>query len=610
MNVFEYFGRLSRRLPLCVVFFLFAVLAGCYGRSSYKDAAASVEDRVDDLLSQMTLDEKIGQMTQIACDVASPQLVSSKLLGSILSGGGGSPRLNTVDTWRKMTNSYQQAALSTRLGIPILYGTDSVHGHNNLHDATIFPHNIGLGAAGDTDLVKRIGRASAEETAAAGCTWTFSPCLAVLGEPRWGRSYESFGEDTSSVSEMGAAFIEGFQSVPGMCTTAKHYLGDGGTTYGSSKTGNYLIDQGDTRCTEEYLRSAYLPPYKAAVDHGVRIVMASFSSWNGVKMHAQKYLLTDVLKKELGFTGFVVSDWAGMDQVSGDYYTAVVTSINAGVDMNMVPYDADTFIVAVKKAIKKGDIPEERITDAVRRILRVKFESGIFEHPYCDESYIKTVRSEEHLNLARKAAAESIVVLKNKDSVLPLKSDAKLYLCGSGADDIGRQCGGWTMTWQGKSGNITKGTTIRSALSEQFPGILWNADGQFKKPDKSAVCIIVVSELPYAEGMGDSRNLELPDQDKSTYNRVVKQFDSVVLVVLSGRPVILGNMADSSSAIAAAWLPGSEGGTGISDILCGTVKPHGKLPVDWPVSAAQLPYSNFASGKEKPLYPHGYGLTW
>jgi len=599
-----------KHIYTCLLFTAVLLTCGCYGKSSYRNASLPVEERVGILLKQMTLDEKIGQMTQIAKDSADPDLVSSRFLGSILSGGGGSPRPNTVDGWRTMINAYQKAALSTRLGIPVMYGTDSVHGNNNLHNATIFPHNIGLGAAGDADLVEKIGRASAEETAAAGITWTFAPCVAVLQDPRWGRSYESFGSNPDTVSLLGSAFIKGFQSAGGMLTTAKHYLGDGGTTFGSSKTENYLIDQGDTKCTEAFLRAEYLPPYKAAIENGVRIVMVSFSSWNGQKMHADSYLITGVLKKELGFTGFVVSDWGGIDQVSPDYYHAVVASINAGVDMNMVPYNADKFIKTVKKAVSSGDILQSRIDDAVSRILRVKFESGLFEHPYCDESYIQTVRSADHLQLARRAADESLVILKNNNNVLPLAAGTDVYLCGPGADDTGSLCGGWTMTWQGSTGNITKGTTIKQALAEKYKKLTYDAQGKFSKPSDNAVCIVVVSEVPYAEGPGDSADCMLPMQDRTVYARVSRQFKTMILVVVSGRPVILGDMAARSDAVAAVWLPGSEGGFGVADILSGAVKPRGKLPVDWPVSVNQLPYTDFTSGKEHPLYPQGYGLSW
>jgi beta-glucosidase len=567
----------------------------------YKNASLPAETRAADLVSRMTLDEKIGQMTQMVNYAASPDKVSKLCLGSVLSGGGGAPGQNTPDGWRTMVNAYQKAALSTRLGIPILYGNDSVHGQGNLHNATVFPHNIGLGAAHDEKLVEAVGKAAAEETAACGITWSFSPCVAVLADARWGRAYESFGSDTQQVSLLGTAYIRGFQSVRGMNATAKHYLGDGGTAFGSSHgenfTGRYLLDQGDTQCTEAYLREQYLPPYREAVQAGVRVVMASFSSWNGTKMHADSYLINNVLKGELGFTGFVVSDWAGIYQIDSDYYKAVVTSINAGIDMNMAPEDGERFIKTVKSAVEKKDISMERINNAVYRILLVKFQSGIFEHPYTDASYVKTVRNSDHIALARKAASESAVVLKNS-GILPLEKSEKLYVCGTGADDIGRQCGGWTMTWQGKEGNITAGVTLRQALEQRGKDIVYAADGKFTDADRNAVCIVVVSEKPYAEGVGDRHDLRLDDEEYEVFRRASSEFSRIVLVVLSGRPVELGAMNDTASAVVAAWLPGSEGGDGIADILFGDVKPSAKLPVVWP------------AGGNKALYERGTGLSW
>ena len=567
----------------------------------YKNASLPAETRAADLVSRMTLDEKIGQMTQMVNYAAAPDKISKLFLGSVLSGGGGAPGQNTPDGWRTMVNAYQKAALSTRLGIPILYGNDSVHGQGNLHNATVFPHNIGLGAAHDERLAEAVGKAAAEETAACGITWSFSPCVAVLADARWGRAYESFGSDTRMVSLLGTAYIRGFQSVQGMNATAKHYLGDGGTAFGSSHgknfTGRYLLDQGDTQCTEAYLREQYLPPYREAVKAGVRVVMASFSSWNGTKMHANSYLINDVLKGELGFTGFVVSDWAGIYQIDSDYYKAVVTSINAGIDMNMAPEDGERFIKTVKSAVQKKDISMERINNAVYRILLVKFQSGIFEHPYADVSYLKTVRNSDHIALARKAASESAVVLKNS-GILPLEKSEKLYVCGTGADDIGRQCGGWTMTWQGKEGNITAGVTLKQALEQRGKDIVYAADGRFTDADRNAACIVVVSEKPYAEGVGDRYNLRLDDEEYAVYKRAASKFSRIILVVLSGRPVELGAMNDTASAVVAAWLPGSEGGDGIADILFGDVRPSAKLPVVWPAD------------ENKALYERGAGLSW
>lgn len=582
----------------------------------YKNASAPVEDRVNDLLSRMTLDEKIGQMTQIARDGIRVADIRDLYLGSVLSGGGSSPQNNSPAGWADMTDGFQKAALATRLAIPIVYGVDSVHGHNNMRNATVFPHNIGLGATGDAALVEKIGKASAEETAAAGVQWTFAPCVAVGRDPRWGRFYESFGQDTALVTSLGGAFIRGFTgldtgSSARMITSAKHFLGDGGTAWGSSKTGNYMIDQGNTEGDDAYLRNVLLPPYAEAVKDGTRTVMVSFSSWNGLKMHAQKKLITGLLKDELGFTGFVVSDWAGMDQIDADYYKAMVTGINAGVDMNMVPYDARKFIATVKKAVEARDIPMKRIDDAVRRILRVKFEMGLFERPMANRDFAKTVRSPEHLALAREAVAKSLVVLRN-DSALPLSKNAKkIYVAGIAADNIGMQCGGWTLTWQGLSGNNTAGTSILGGIREKLPGssVVYDAAGNFDGADRKAPCVVVTGEKPYAEGMGDNGTIALSDNDLAMIARARAKFDRVVLVVTGGRPLVLGDAPQKTDAIVAAWLPGTEG-AGVADVLFGDVKPTGKLAFDWPASVDQLPIDRFISGEQKPLYPVGYGLMF
>jgi len=582
----------------------------------YRKADASIEDRVEDLLKRMTLREKIGQMTQLAMDGLTPDKVRGLGLGSVLSGGGAAPTNNTPEGWCDMVDSFQNAALSSRLQIPIIYGIDSVHGNNTLKDSTIFPHNIGLGAAGDADLVERIGRAVAAETSAAGIPWTFAPCVAVARDPRWGRTYESYGQDTALVTKLGAAFIRGFQgsdvgSAAKPIATAKHFLGDGGTVWGTSTTNAFKIDQGDMRCDEAHLRATFLPPYQQAVKEGVRTVMVSFSSWNGTKMHAQKKLITGLLKGELGFTGFVVTDWAGMDQISKDYYAAMVAGINAGIDMNMVPYKGEKFIDTVEKAVTANDIPLSRIDDAVRRILRVKFEMGLFERPMANRELGKSVRSPEHLALAREAVAKSVVVLKN-DGALPLRKDAaKVYVAGNAADDIGIMCGGWTMTWQGKTGPITKGTTILAGIKEKIGDskVAYSKDASFANADKAAVCVVAVGEIPYAEGVGDSTGLGIMPSERATIERAQKAFDTVVLVIVSGRPLVLEGADARSKAVVATWLPGTEGG-GVADILFGDVKPTGKLSFDWPVSVAQLPVDRFISGKEKPQWPVGFGLRY
>ena len=615
-----------RILILSSLFFVLTICCSCHSEqqrtstvpsdAAYKNVDIPVEKRIDALLSCMTVQEKIGQMTQIAKDRLQPSDVQTYFLGSVLSGGGGTPANNAPDGWADMVDNFQKATLSTRLGIPIIYGVDAVHGHNNMHNATIFPHNIGLGATRDADLVERIGQASAIETAAAGVLWTFAPCIAVARDPRWGRTYESFSQDPNVVATLGSAFIRGYQSadtgsVAKTATTAKHFLGDGGTVWGSSHTDTYMIDQGDARGDEAYLRTVLLPPYQKAIEAGARTVMVSFSSWNGIKMHAQKKLITDLLKGELGFRGFVVSDWGGMDQISTDYYTAIVTGINAGIDMNMVPYDANRFITTMTKAIELKDISMSRIDDAVRRILRVKFEMGLFEHPMANRSIAASVRSPEHLALAREAVAKSQVVLKN-DGILPLKKEGTtLYVCGTAANNIGMQCGGWTLTWQGKLGNITAGTTILGGLQEKIDkdSVIYDINGNFNILSKDSICIVAVGEVPYAEGVGDNATLSLLSRDSATLKRAFDTFDSVILLIVSGRPLILGTAAEDASAVVASWLPGSEGG-GVADILFGDAKPTGKLPFAWPVSADQLPLDNFISGEKKPLWPFGFGLTY
>lgn len=591
----------------------------------YKNPSVSIEKRVEDLLSRMSLEEKIGQMTQIERGSLRTGDISRYKLGSVLSGGGGSPSQNTVSAWQQMLDQYQEETRSTRLQIPLLYGIDAVHGHNNLKDATIFPHNIGLGAADDPDLVRRIGAATAAEMAATGIYWNFAPCIAVGRDPRWGRFYESFGQDSSLVARLGSAYIQGFQEglQDGLkaggravhikpIATAKHFIGDGGTRWGTSRTDNYKIDQGDTTADEQYLKDVLFPPYQKALESNVRTVMVSFSSINGLKMHAHKELITTVLKKQWGFNGFVVSDWGGIDQVDPDYSKAVAKAINAGIDMVMVPYDANRFINTMTQLVTQKQIPMDRIDDAVRRILRVKFEMGLFDTAQpAAQAKPSIVRSPEHLALAREAVAKSVVVLKN-NGVLPLNGEQlgkkTLYVAGFGADNMGIQCGGWTISWQGSQGPITQGTTILGGLKELLlsSSIIYDAAANFDKTDPEATCVVVVGELPYAEGKGDSSELSLPPRELEAIQKARKLFKHVILVILSGRPVILDQTARSCDAIVAAWLPGSEG-SGVADVLTGKVLSTGKLPCDWPESVEQLPLDNFIQGKEKPLFPIGAG---
>lgn len=585
----------------------------------YKNPKLSVADRVNDLLGRMTLAEKIGQMTQVEKNSLNGNVVASQFIGSLLSGGGGYPNVNTPSRWAGMTDGFQKYALATRLGIPEIYGADAVHGHNNVRGAVIFPHNIGLGAAADEDLMRRIGQVTAAEMVATGVKWNFAPVIAVPQDIRWGRTYEGYSENTDLVSRLGTAYLQGLQgknladplSVLG---TLKHYIGDGGTAWGTSTTEDYKLDQGVTQVDEAALRALFLPPYQEGLKAGARSVMASFSSWGGMKMHAQKYLLTDVLKDELGFDGFVVSDWGGIDQISPDYNTSVVTAINAGIDMNMVPYDSTRFINTLTKAVEEGAVPMSRIDDAVRRILRVKFELGLFEHPNSVETQLPLVGSEAHRAVAREAVAKSLVLLKNDNTALPLSKSAPLiYVAGVGADDIGMQSGGWTIEWQGQMGNITPGTTILQAITSAVkPGtvVKYDSQGEFPTGKVADACVAVVGEPPYAEGRGDKADLSLTPADVKMTEGMRDKCQKLVVVLISGRPLVVTDPLKNWDAFVAAWLPGTEG-QGVADVLFGDMPFTGKLPYTWPRSNDQLPFDfkNLGSGDQGPLFPYGYGLT-
>ncbi len=593
----------------------------------YLDAGAPVEDRVEDLLSQMTLEEKIGQMTLIEKNSLQPGDVTEYMLGGVLSGGGGYPRPNTAEAWAEMVDSFQQEALETRLAIPLIYGVDAVHGHNNVKDAVIFPHNIGLGATGNPDLVEAIGRATAEAMIATGIYWNYAPVVAIPQDYRWGRTYEAYSDNMELVIELANAFILGSQGETlggenSVLTTPKHYLGDGATVFGTSTTNNYLLDQGVAEADETLLREVYLPPYIKAIENGALSIMTSFSSWGDLKMHAHDELVNGILKGELGFEGFIVSDWAGIDQVSSDYYEAVVTSINAGVDMNMVPYDGPRFIDTMLDAVEAGDISEERIDDAVRRILRTKFIMGLFERPFSNPELLPLVDSEEHREIARQAVRESLVLLKNNDQTLPIARDtATIFVAGTGADDIGMQTGGWTIEWQGALGNITSGTTILEAIEQTVAdpenvhydrfGNFRNLNDEAGNPLRADVAIVVVGEIPYAEGIGDRRDLQLSNGDRDLITRVRERADRVVVILLSGRPMTITEQLGQSDAFVAAWLPGTEG-QGVADVLFGDYDFTGKLSFRWQLTDEQLPivYGEIGTGCDAPLFPFGYGLTF
>ncbi len=572
----------------------------------YRDSTQPVEVRVEDLLSRMTLDEKVGQMAQ-AERLAFGNIADVKnyFIGSVLSGGGSAPSPNTGAAWANMYDAFQQQAMSTRLGIPLIYGVDAVHGHNNVKDAVIFPHNIGLGCTRNPALVQQAARITALEIMGTGLNWTFAPCIAVTRDERWGRTYEGFGESPDLVTLMGIAAIKGYQgdSLSGknsILACAKHYIGDGGTTNGD--------DQGNTEITEVKLRELYLPAYIEAVNAGVGSVMASYSSWNGQKMHGHKYLLTDVLKTELGFDGFVVSDYYGIDQLPGDYPAKVAASINAGIDMVMLPFNYQEFVATVKSLVAENRIPVTRIDDAVRRILRIKFRTGLFEHPFSDPLYTGTIGSDAHRQVARQCVRESMVLLMKKDNVLPLKKDgARIHVAGKNADNIGNQCGGWTISWQGSSGNITKGTTVLQAIRNAVNTSVVTTSLNGNTAAAYDIAVAVIGETPYAEGQGDRDDLSLSADDIETVRNLKESGKPVIAVIISGRPMILAPILPYTDAVIAAWLPGSEG-DGVADVLFGDFQPTGLLSNSWPEEMSSVPL-NIGDAGYKPLFPYGHGIV-
>ena len=581
------------------------------GDSPYQDARRPVADRVDDLLARMTIDEKVGQMTQPDHTfLKSPDDVARYFVGSVLSGGNSEIPDVSPAGWAGFATGLQKRALATRLGIPILYGVDAVHGHNNVRGAVIFPHNIGMGCTRNPKLVEEAARVTAREVIATGMHWAFAPCVTVPRDERWGRTYEGFGEAPQLVAELGAAAVRGLQggdlsASDSVLASAKHYVGDGGTTNG--------VDQGDTRADEATLRRIHLPGYVAAVKAGVGSVMASFNSWNGEKLHGHKYLLTTVLKGELGFKGFVVSDWTALEQLPGDYPQQIERSIDAGVDMVMVPDIYPEFFEALKTLVVSGRLPMARIDDAVRRILTVKVRMGLFERPFGDPSLLAAIGSAEHRAVARQAVRESLVLLVNQNAALPLSaSTPAIFVAGKAADDIGTQCGGWTITWQGSTGPITKGTTILQGIRNAAPRSAVSYSPAGDVPKGARVAVVVIGETPYAEMQGDRKDLALDPADVALVSRVKASGLPTVVVLLSGRPMILEPILAHADAIVAAWLPGTEG-DGVADVLFGTFNPTGKLSHTWPRSMAQVPINVGPNGekpKEVPLFEYGFGLRY
>ncbi|MDF2821338.1 MAG: Beta-glucosidase family protein [Clostridiales bacterium] len=609
----------------------------------YKNPNAPVEMRVADLLSRMTLDEKIGQMIQ--GEVGSgegnvkPEDTITYAIGSVFSGGGADPATgNDMQSWYNMVTAVVDASLKSRLGIPILYGVDAVHGNNNVIGATIFPHNIGLGAIGTADLndairiVKRVGEATAKEMRITNIPWNFSPCLANPQDPRWGRTYEGFGEDLNLVSKLGVAYVQGLQGETindlknpyKVVATVKHYVGEGYTFNGTNQ-GNV------SSMTKEQIAAQILQPYIEAIAAGARTVMPSYSSIQGVKMHASKYLLTDILKVRLGFTGFIITDYNAISQITvdeagntiSDLKNQIRVAINAGNDMLMQPTNWKSCITKLRTlvldemAVPGTGVTMQRINDAVSRILRVKFELGLFEKPITpNPAYNSNIAAEfgssENRALAMEAVSKSMVLLKN-DAIngVPILSQLKnmknIFVAGKSADNIGNQCGGWTIQWQGSSGPITQGTTILQGIQNTITSeqkVTYSIDGTGAQGKD--VAIVVIGEKPYAEGNGDNLNgLGFDATDLATLANVKAAGIPTIVVLISGRPMIVRDHIADWAGLIQAWLPGTEG-KGVANVLFGEKDFVGKLPLKWSYYAEAYPLTS--NNSQYVMFDKGYGL--
>lgn len=564
---------------------------------------------VEQLLSTMSIREKAGQMVQAERGSISAGEAEHYGIGSILSGGGSHPTSfnNSTDDWYNMYKKYQEAALDSSSGIPLIYGIDAVHGNNNLYGATIFPHNIGLGAANDHDLTYEVSKATAEEMLTTGINWTFAPALSVVQNISWGRTYEGFSENSEIHSNLTQSAILGFED-NGVSASAKHFFADGGTQNGS--------DQGNVVTTNQ-LESIHLAPYYEAINADVDTIMISYSSIDGNKMHGASYWINDILKDEMGFKGFIISDWNAIHQLPGNYETQIIDSVNAGVDMLMEPFDWKDAINSIVIAHSNNKISIERIDDAVRRILTVKFNRGLFDDPLrrLDDTYLY---NEEHKNIAIEAVEKSLVLLKNDNNALPLNKDSNIYITGSASDNVGLLCGGWTTYWQGNtSSDIGVGTSIK----EGFSTMVDSGSGSLVSDMNSADTVVVVlSENPYSEGSGDNTTLTLTSNTASSGNSAAIQTAKdakaagkiVIGILVSGRPLLLQDNLQYFDAFVAAWLPGSEGGTGISNVLFGDVDFTGKLSYTWPINSSQIGYNsnNKEYDPESVLFPYGYGLSY
>ena len=582
---------------------------------------SSFDPQVRKLLPTLSLEEKIGQMTQPdQMFLKSLDDIETYHLGSLLSGGDSDPKSgNDLKSWTDLYDRYQSRALQARRRIPLLYGIDAVHGHNNVVGATMFPQNVGLGATRSAELVEKAARVTAEEIRATGINWAFGPCVTVPQDVRWGRTYEGFSESPEVVRLLGAAAVKGLQGARlsdplSVVACTKHFAGDGGTVFGTGLaqgrgSAHFPLDQGDTRLGDADFRRIHLPGYVTTVAAGVATIMPSYSSWNGVKCSASRVLMTEILKEEMGFQGFLISDYAAQKALPGNYKQQIETTINAGMDMVMVPDNYREFIQLLTELAREGRVPMSRIDDAVTRILRVKFAAGLMDpnrQLLADRSLHQTFGSPKHRAVARECVRQSLVVLKNDRGVLPLAKGRRIHVAGKNADDIGNQCGGWTIYWQGKSGEVTSGGTtilqgMRKAAGESQ--VSYSRDGS----GAEGAAVAVIGELPYAEMRGDRENLNLPPEDVAVVDTLKRAGIPVVVILVSGRPLAIDDLLDKADAVVAAWLPGTEG-DGVADVLFGQAKPVGKLSFTWPRGSS----TSFHLGDPgyETLFPFGHGLGY
>lgn len=607
---------MKKLLFLFLITGIIFLVSGCFNQNNPIDLPyltdiddqLTTSEKVQAKMALMTLYEKVAQMIQAERGYISPEQVEEFGIGSILSGGGSHPSAydDTAEDWYQMYLGYQQKALSSSSAIPLLYGIDAVHGNNNLYGATIFPHNIGLGAANDPELMYEIGKATAEEMLVTGITWTFAPALSVVQDISWGRTYEGLSENPLIHLNLTESIIKGIED-QGVSATAKHYLGDGGTLGG--------IDQGNVTLNESEIRALHLAPYISAIEAGVDTIMISFSSIDGIKMHGSHYWITEVLKGELGFDGLIISDWNAIHQLPGSYEDQIVSSVNAGVDMLMEPSDWQSALDLLHQAVLDSKISVDRINDAVARILTVKYDSGLMDDPYRQLDPDQYLNSVEHQNIAREAVRKSLVLLKNENDALPLAKNETVYVAGPAANHVGYMCGGWTTYWQGNnSADIGVGIGIKDAVEDVIGGSL------VETMNAASTVIVVLTETPYSEGSGDNDSLTLttglahPDNQAALLlaEQAQNLGKKVIGILISGRPLILENHLDKFDAFVAAWLPGSLGGNGIADVIFGDYDFSGKLSFTWPKDQSQIGYNSNRHDYDESFvqFPFGYGLNY